>query len=73
MLRRQFLQALAASVVAAGAPLPVGFPEQDELVELVMWDVKRSLHLAQLQQIKRRLGAAAIPQEDRYLVLWEPV
>ena len=26
--RRCFLQALAASVVAAGAPLPIGFPEK---------------------------------------------
>lgn len=25
--RRRFLQALAGSVVAAGAPLPIGFPE----------------------------------------------
>lgn len=27
--RRRFLQALAASVVAAGVPLPIGFPEPE--------------------------------------------
>ena len=28
LTRRQFFQSLAASVVAAGMPLPVGFPQQ---------------------------------------------
>lgn len=28
LTRRRFLQALAASVVAVGAPLPIGFPEE---------------------------------------------
>ena len=41
MHRRQFLQALAASVVAVGAPLPVGFPTEQKLLGPVeLWAQK---------------------------------
>lgn len=37
LTRRAFFQSLAVSVVAAGMPLPVGFPEEIEPDD--MWDI----------------------------------
>ena len=39
LTRRQFFQSLAASVVAAGMPLPVGFPEGAYLHEDIEADL----------------------------------
>ena len=46
LTRRRFFQALAASALAAGVPLPVGFPEQpmtateaQERQTLMDWDL----------------------------------
>lgn len=51
LTRRRFIAALAASVVAVGAPLPIGFPHKFKSnIELSKWELFKHFHKEALGQ-----------------------